>query len=71
MVKLGEMYEDSVTGFKGVATGRTTYLYGCVRVGLEGKDKPTEIIWFDEQRLTKYTDATSGGDMPSPSRIDP
>lgn len=69
MVKLGLMYEDAITGFKGYATGRTTYLYGCVRVGLESKEKPTEMVWFDEQRLVAFSPATSGGPMPyAPSR---
>lgn len=63
---LGEEYEDSITGFKGIATSRTTFLYGCVRIGLEGKGtdgKPDEMV-FDEQRLTSKPAATSGGDQP-------
>ena len=71
MVKLGKQYKDSISGFEGVAISRTEYLYGCVRVGLEGKAKPGESLWFDEQRLTLVTNATSGGDMPSPPSRDP
>lgn len=40
MVGLGRRYKDSITEFEGVATSRTVYLNGCVRVGLEGKEKP-------------------------------
>lgn len=55
MVKLGKKYKDSISGFVGIATGRTVYLFGCVRVLLEGKKRkedgsPIEL-WFDEQRL--------------------
>ena len=71
MIKLGETYEDSISGFVGVATARVVYLYGCVRVALEGKAKPGESVYFDEQRLTKFTDATSGGNMPAPPSRDP
>ena len=70
MVELGKRYSDSITGFAGVAVSRTEYLYGCVRVGLEGSTKPGEAFWFDEQRLTEFTNATSGGDMPSPPSRD-
>ncbi len=70
MTKLGEKYRDSITGFEGAAVSRTEYLYGCVRVGLEGSTKPGESFWFDEQRLTEFTNATSGGDMPTPPSRD-
>lgn len=75
-VKLGEKYRDSITGVEGIATARVEYLYGCVRIDLEGIDKdgqPKANI-FDEQRLVavateqpvKVT-ATSGGDRPAPT----
>lgn len=66
-VKLGEKYRDSITGLEGVATARTEYLYGCVRVVLEAvKDGKPEELWFDEQRLTAAPSATSGGPHPAP-----
>jgi hypothetical protein len=79
---LGEVYQDMITGFEGVATSRTTYLYGCVRVALEPKTlhegKPIEANYFDEQRLVHVksgekvtTDAKSGGDWRVPPRRDP
>lgn len=55
MVKLGNKYKDSISGFSGIATARTTYLTGCIRVCLE----PTKLnkegfpieAWFDEMML--------------------
>ena len=55
MISLGSKVRDSITGFTGIATSRTEYLYGCVHVGIspqELKDgKPIEVQWFDEQRV--------------------
>jgi len=62
-VKLGERYRDSITGFEGVATSRTEFVYGCIRVCLEGTGdggQPAEFV-FDEQRLTRTPSARSGG----------
>ncbi len=53
-IRLGERYRDKLTGFVGTATARHEYLYGCVRVTLEGQsvdDKAPEELSFDEQRL--------------------
>jgi len=58
MVKiyLGDEVKDSISGFKGIATGRAEYLTGCVQVLVAKKSqkfeegKPTEC-WIDEQRL--------------------
>lgn len=71
--QLGERYRDTLTRFEGFATCRTEYLYGCVRVGLEGvaAGKP-ELEYFDEQRLEGVageevgTTARTGGDRPPP-----
>jgi hypothetical protein len=72
-VKLGERYTDSITGFAGVAVSRHEYLYGCVRVKLEGKSStgdPKEF-YVDEQRLTDVASATSGGPIDAPPSRDP
>lgn len=77
-VQLGKRYRDSLTGIEGIATSRTTYLYGCVRVGLEtlAKEGEPKDLWFDEQRLVDEagnpvdTDATTGGPYPDPVRFD-
>ncbi len=55
MIELGKKYKDSITGFEGIATARTEYMFGCVNILLVGKElksdgTPNEL-WFDEQRL--------------------
>lgn len=75
-VRLGEKYRDTITGFEGTATARHEFLYGCVRVTLEGhvEGKPEELA-FDEQRLVDAetgelpaATATSGGSRPHAPR---
>ncbi len=76
-VMLGQKYRDTITGFVGTATARTDYLYGCVRVVLEGRGKegtPEEWV-FDEQRLVTEAEgrrpiptATAGGARATPPR---
>jgi len=65
MIELGTRVKDSITGFCGIATARTVYLYGCIRVAVETTGlkelKPIEPVWFDEQRLAKDSPAQSGG----------
>ena len=39
MIKLGSKVRDSITGLEGIATARTEYLYGCVRITIT----PTEL----------------------------
>lgn len=53
-IKLGSRVRDTLTGFEGIATGRTTFLFGCVRVCIESPElEKGETIenWFDEQRV--------------------
>ena len=75
MIKLGAKVQDEFTGFKGVVTARTEYLYGCIRVLVqpEGlKDGvPVEAQWFDEQRLSKQSKAKAGGPGATPPSRDP
>lgn len=81
MVTLGSKVKDNITGFEGIATGRSEYLYGCVRVLVEPQElrdgKPIEAQWFDEQRLEEKPTAKSGGPFdppaarPVPTRRDP
>ncbi|HLC04803.1 MAG TPA: hypothetical protein VJK02_17345 [Anaerolineales bacterium] len=73
MVKLGDKAKDSISGFKGIVTGKAEYLNGCVSFLVEGdvdKDGKTVNHWFDEQRLhvetadafkAEPTGATAGG----------
>lgn len=73
-IKLGSKVIDSITGFAGVATARTEYLNGCIRIGLQapvGKDgKIPDTEWFDEQRLTTKSKAKRGGPGPVPPSRD-
>ena len=82
MIKLGSRVKDTLTGFKGIATGRTEWLYGCARIGVEAETtkekKPGDTFWFDEQRVevikemgprvSKNNSATSGGPQADPKR---
>ncbi len=66
MIKLGEMATDSISGFIGVATGRTEYLFGCIQVkltpkGLNAKGGPIESEWFDELQLVNAESDGTGG----------
>jgi hypothetical protein len=77
MVKLGTKVKDSITGFEGIATSRTEYLYGCVRVCVEPQGlhdgKPIDPMFFDEQRLEEQPTAISGGpgDVPGARSVPP
>jgi hypothetical protein len=81
-VKLGNKVRDTITGFTGIAVGRTEWLYGCTRIGVE----PTELKdgklvvaqWLDEQRLVVVeptapvvspdSSARTGGPMRDPAQ---
>ncbi|HLB65274.1 MAG TPA: hypothetical protein VJJ46_10565 [Anaerolineales bacterium] len=56
LVDLGDRAKDVISGFCGIVVGRTTWLYGCSRLGLQaekpgtdGKLQTTE--WFDEGQV--------------------
>jgi len=55
VLKLGDMVIDTITGFRGIATGRAQFINGCVQFAVTApidKDgKPIEAPWIDEQRL--------------------
>jgi len=56
MINLGDKVKDSVTGFTGIAVGRTVWLHGCARVviqpeGLNKEGKTFESQQFDEPQL--------------------
>ena len=82
MIKLGNKVRDNITGFTGIAVGRTEWLFGCSRIGIQATElkdgKPVETEWIDEQRVEVIEDlprvisadsaATSGGPQRDPSR---
>jgi hypothetical protein len=54
MVNLGDEVVDVVSGFKGIATGKSEFLYGCTRIGVIARAKGNEtkdMQWFDEPQL--------------------
>jgi hypothetical protein len=60
IVKLGDTVIDPLTGFTGLVTSRTEFLFGCVRLAVESKEmkdgKPVEL-YLDEQRVTVLPDS--------------
>jgi hypothetical protein len=75
-IQLGSEVMDLVTGFKGIAMGRTLFLNGCARIGVQppmDKDgKIPDAQWFDEPQLkvlkegkVKVGSRDTGGPCPS------
>lgn len=52
---LGDRVKDPITGLSGIVVCVTTWLNGCVRVGLQPEKlqsgKPPDIVYFDETQL--------------------
>ncbi len=81
MIVLGSRVRDIFTGFAGIATARTEWLYGCARISVEPQElragKTIEAQWFDEQRVeivaeevprvSEDSSATSGGPQSDPA----
>lgn len=55
IIELGDRVKDPITGFAGIVTGMTTWLHGCIRVGVapeKMKDgKIGDEVWFDQARV--------------------
>lgn len=54
--QLGDRVKDPVSGFKGIATCITTWLHGCVRIGVQPEEitkegKVAESVYFDQSQL--------------------
>lgn len=83
MINLGDEVKDSVSGFTGIAIGRSEFLNGCARVGVQPKVQKDgtlkDAVWFDEPQLTvlkknkvKVGPRNTGGPVPSvPTRNKP
>ena len=58
-INLGDKVKDSVSGFTGIAIGRTSWLQGCDRITIQppvGKDgKLPDSASFDEPQLIVLT----------------
>jgi len=51
---MGKEAKDKVTGFTGIITGRTQWLYGCDQYCITPKvkdEKMGDTSWFDEGRI--------------------
>ncbi len=58
-LKLGDKAKDRVSGFSGIITGESKYLYGCEYFEITSPkrhdEKPIEGQWFDTQRCVAVT----------------
>lgn len=79
-VGMGDLVEDTITGFSGVVIARTEYLTGCNQVHIQPVTKtPDEIktgAWLDVERVRvlekdKVSQSTrrGGADVPKPPRL--
>ena len=80
MIKLGNRVKDSITGYEGTVVGRTEWMYGYTRIGVQSQipkdSKVLEPKWFDEQllhlikdskiKVSKDSAAKTGGPMKDP-----
>jgi len=52
--QLGDRIKDKITGLKGICVCVTTWLNGCVRVGLQPEElslgKPAEVVYYDAEQ---------------------
>lgn len=76
---LGDELEDSITGFKGVATARIQYLNGCLQYCIQPRSLnengiPSESRYYDEAQLLLKKAAKTiitekpGGNQPTPTQ---
>jgi len=58
-INLGDEVIDIVSGLKGIAISKHSYLYGCSRISIQPpideNGKPQEIVSFDEPQLRVVT----------------
>ena len=84
MITLGQKVKDLVSGFTGVAYGRSTFLNGCNRIGVQPQIREDGTLpqdqWFDEPQLVVVDEKPvlppgnrkKGGPMPGiPTRHKP
>jgi len=81
MIELGQEVRDKVTGFSGIASGKSEYLSGCTHICIQPKVKRgnkelPEPQWFDEPmvevigkaKIKKVTTNIGGPMLTKPSR---
>ena len=75
--KLGSHGRHTISGFEGVIIGKTEWMNGCVRYGIQPTrlhdGKPIEAEWFDSEEIEKVAKKAkprstqkTGGPMPDP-----
>jgi len=75
-VKLGSLVKDRITGFKGIAIGRTEFAFGCVHIGIQAQQltkdgDPIPPQYFDDQRVEVLAPPTKPWKEPKVSTIKP
>lgn len=54
-IGLGDRAKDPITGLQGIVVCVTTWLHGCIRIGIQAEEvkdgKPTEAVYFDQSQL--------------------
>jgi hypothetical protein len=55
-ISLGDRVKDPITGYTGIVTCITTWLHGCIRIGvlpekLTNEGKLGDELYFDQSRL--------------------
>ena len=54
-IELGDRVKDPITGLTGIATCITTWLHGCIRVGIQPESfkdgKKADDVYFDQSQL--------------------
>lgn len=76
--ELGSKAQCRITGYAGIITARTEWLYGCRRYTLQARQlaegKPVESLYLDEDAVELFEAAepheaqATGGDAPPPQR---
>jgi len=73
-IKLGSLVKDNITGFSGVAIGRTEFGFGCIHIriqacGLTKDGEPIPMQSFDEQRIEVIKAPTKSWSAPKETSV--
>jgi hypothetical protein len=73
-IKLGSLVKDSITGFTGIAVGRTEFAFGCIHIriqakGLTKEGDPIPLQSFDDQRIEVLAPPTQTWAEPAPTPV--
>jgi len=72
VVELGDRVKDQVTGFVGIAMGRSEFINKCERFALQDEkldkdNKVRDLVWFDVEQLV----VVKKGALPIPNKSVP